>query len=44
MYQRIKGIDGHLGFRISTKKTNLVEEVKYLHPVKFCELCKAIAE
>ena len=30
-----RGQDGHLGFPISLKNTNLVEDVEILLPVKF---------
>ena len=34
----IRGQGGHLGFPISLKNTNLVEDVKILLPVKFHEI------
>ena len=38
MYQGIKGIDGHLGFRISTKKKNTIEDIKLLLSIKLCRI------
>ena len=35
MSQPIRGKDGHLGFLIRPKNTNLVEDVVFLLPVKF---------
>ena len=35
MSQQITGQGGHLGFPISLKHTNLVEDVKILHHVNF---------
>ena len=35
MFQPIRGQGGHLGWRIGTKNTNLVEDVEFLLSVKF---------
>ena len=35
MSQPIRGQDGHLVFPVSSKNTNLVEDVEILLPVKF---------
>ena len=35
MSQPIRGQGGHLGFLISPKNTNLVEDIEILLPVKF---------
>ena len=36
MPQPVRSRDGHLVFQISTKNTNVVEDVEILIPVKFC--------
>ena len=35
MSQQIRGQDGHLGYLIGPKNTNLVDDVEFLLPVKF---------
>ena len=38
MSQPIRGRDGHLGFPINPKNTNLVEHIEILLPVKFLRI------
>ena len=38
MFQPIRGRGGHLVFTIGPEYTNLVDDVKILLPVKFCQI------